>query len=230
MATITTTDQSLLRLMQLSSANLPVGGYAFSQGLEYAVESGWISDEQGADHWIRLLMRQSMARVDLPILWRLEQALQQKRVPDFWLWNATLLACRETKELLLNETAMGTALVRLLKQFAIELPDHNSQKNRQKIAFLSAFVCAGQHWQIAPKAMAIGYLWSWLENQIAAAIKLVPLGQSAAQKLLVSLSEDAAEIIEQSWQIDDTEIGSSLPGVAMASSWHETQYSRLFRS
>jgi urease accessory protein len=78
--------------------------------------------------------------------------------------------------------------------------------------------------------MAVGYLWSWLENQIAAATKLIPLGQSTAQRLLVVLGEEVTQIIEQSQQVSDTEIGSSLPGLAMASSGHETQYSRLFRS
>ena len=95
MASITITEGSLLHLMRLSSASLPVGGYSFSQGLEYAVESGWVTDRQGAAHWLRLILLQSIAQVDLPILQRLIAALHNNSPETFWFWNATLLACRE---------------------------------------------------------------------------------------------------------------------------------------
>ncbi|MFT7222945.1 MAG: urease accessory protein [Cellvibrionaceae bacterium] len=140
-ATITTTDHSLLRLLQLSSATLPVGSYSFSQGLEHAVEIGWITDEQQTAAWMELVVRQSIAKVDLPILWRLAHSLETCEIKNFWLWDTTMLACRETKELLLNETAMGAALVRLLKPLLIELPDTGNKK----LSFLSAFVYAGHH-------------------------------------------------------------------------------------
>ena len=226
----TITDLSLLRLMQLSSASLPVGAYSFSQGLEYAVESGWVNDQQQTAAWISLIMFESIAKVDLPLLFRLMATLQSNSVADFYQWNATVLACRETHELLLTETAMGDALLRVLKNLTISLPEKPAAMPNQKISFIAMFAVAANHWSIAKNKAATGFLWSWLESQVAAATKLVPLGQTAAQQLLVDLGENITQLIAITEQCQDDDIGSSLPGLAMASSWHETQYSRLFRS
>ncbi len=237
-------DTSLLRLLQLSSASLPVGGYSFSQGLEYAIDSGWISakknaqqstEEQVAD-WLRFVMDESLSQVDLPLLQRLVLAVNENDLKAFEYWNAYGLACRETMELRLTETAMGDALMRLLKTMDIPFVDQ-IQSYREKentssdsISFIAAFAIAGTHWNISVNAIMVGYLWSWLENQVAAATKLVPLGQTSAQRLLVQIGEDVEPIIQKAQTIENDMIGSSLPGLAMASSWHETQYSRLFRS
>jgi urease accessory protein len=220
------TDMRLLRLLQLSSASLPVGGYAFSQGLEYAIDSGWLKNEEQVAEWIQFVMYESLSQVDLPLLQRLTRAAQQQDAAQFDYWNAYSLACRETMELRLTETAMGDALVRLMNSLAIPMPTTNTSG----LSFVSAFAIAAVHWQITLPMIQVGYLWSWLESQVAAATKLVPLGQTSAQKLLVSIGEHLAAVIERAEQVEDEQIGSSLPGLAMASSWHETQYSRLFRS
>ncbi len=217
--------------MQLSSASLPVGGYSFSQGLEYAVDSDWITTSEQTYDWCQLLLDESIAVVDLPLLIRLLDAINNNDAEQFAYWNATVLACRETSELSLTETAMGSALVRLLDQ--LELDDLEFWKKafaEDDISFIAAFALAASHWQIEKKSALIGYCWSWLENQIAAATKLVPLGQTAAQKLLVKLGEQLPEVLDKAQKIQDNDIGASLPGLAMASAWHETQYSRLFRS
>jgi urease accessory protein len=226
----TITDLSLLRLMQLSSASLPVGGYSFSQGLEYAIDSNWVSSKQHVQDWVCLIMHESLAKVDLPILFRLLNALENKNSQQFYYWNAAVLACRETDELLLTETAMGDALSRLLANLAIGMPVYPDDMVVEKISFIAGFAVAAHHWSIYPDKTAIGYIWSWLENQVAAATKLVPLGQTEAQQLLINLGEETTKTIEIASQCEDLDIGSSLPGLVMASSWHETQYSRLFRS
>ena len=223
--TITITDTSLLRLMQLSSASLPVGGYSFSQGLEYAIEAGWLLERKQLADWLTLVMETSLVSVDLPLLKRCYQTIDQQQFEMLDLWNATVIASRETHELQLTETAMGDALKRLLKSLEITLPSLT-----QPFTFLTGFALAAHHWQVSQQAMMVGYVWSWLENQIAAATKLVPLGQTEAQQLLISLSSDIENLVQQSMVIEDGDIGASLPGLAMASSWHETQYSRLFRS
>ena len=225
-AAITITDTALLRLIHLSSAGLPVGGYSFSQGLETAVAQGWVSNQREAAEWLRLVMYESVARVDLPLLRRLYTALSQGELQRFWYWNATVIACRETHELLLTETAMGAALIRLLKQLAIAVPTDG----KQQPGFVAAFALAAAHWSIDGDALPVGFLWSWLENQVTAATKLVPLGQTMAQRLLLELGDEFPRVITQAQRVSDDRIGSSLPGLAMASSWHETQYSRLFRS
>jgi urease accessory protein len=224
-------DTSLLRLLQLSSASLPVGGYSFSQGVEYAIDEGWVKNEADVADWVSLLMQESLAQVDLPLLQRLMRAQQNNDLEKLTYWNAYALACRETHELKLTDTAMGDALVRLLTSLDIPFGLINKTvAGKKDISFLSAFAAAAVHWQIDEQQACVGFLWSWLENQIAAATKIVPLGQTSAQKLLVQLGEEITPTLEQANNIHDDSIGSSLPGMAMASSWHETQYSRLFRS
>lgn len=233
----------LLRVLQLSSASLPVGGYSFSQGLEYAIDHGWLKNESDVENWIQFVMSESLSQVDLPLLLRLVDAIKTQDAKAFYYWNAYTLACRETQELRLTDTAMGDALVRLLNSLSIALPKELSKElpkkpaealstNNKKtsLSFVSAFAVAAVHWKIEPSAIQVGFLWAWLESQVAAATKLVPLGQTSAQRLLVSIGDTLDQVISSAEQISDDDIGSSLPGLAMASSWHETQYSRLFRS
>ncbi len=215
---------ALLRLLQLSSAGLPVGGFAYSQGLEYAVESGWVSDLDSTEDWLALQLSCGMARLDLPVLLRQLQALEDGHIDRLSYWNDYLLASRETHELLLADTAMGAALAKLLNSLSVPTPQF------ERYSFASLFAAAAHHWQIPADTTATGYCWSWLENQVAAATKLVPLGQTQAQTLLGSIQQDVPDALQTALTLSDNEIGSNLPGVIMASCLHETQYTRLFRS
>ena len=106
----------LNRLLQLCSANLPVGGFSFSQGLEYAVEAGWLVDSDSTKSWILLNLTESLEQTDVAILKRLYAALIAEDLEAFLYWNTHIVACRESSELLLSDIAMGKALVRLMKQ------------------------------------------------------------------------------------------------------------------
>ena len=223
---ITTTDHGLLRLLQLSSVSLPVGGYAFSQGMEYAIDKGWVTKPAQVADWTQLQLLQSLARVDLPVLRLAMAAWAQRDEARIVELNDLILACRETKELRLNDTAMGEALARLLRSLEIETPF----VRLEDISFVVLFAIAATHWQVEFDSAALGFSWSWLENQIAAATKLVPLGQTQAQLLLGELQPTLSEAIALSKTIDEDDIGAGLPAVAIASCLHETQYSRLFRS
>ncbi len=220
----------LLRLLQLSSAALPVGAYAFSQGLEYGVETGWLSDADKTHDWLLLQMQESLAKTDIPILLRQFEAISNADTQQFDYWNSTVLACRETEELRLSDTAPGEALAKLLRELDVPLNMLDDISNAKNISFVSMFAIAIHHWRIHQQDGCYGFIWSWLENQVAAATKLVPLGQVAAQQLLGRLLEAVPSVIETGKAISDEQIGTSLPALAMASSWHETQYSRLFRS
>ncbi|WP_231758388.1 urease accessory protein UreF [Microbulbifer elongatus] len=222
---ITTTDAALLRLLQLSSASLPVGGYAFSQGLEYAVETGWIKNLTDTREWLSLQLAESFAQVDCPLLLRCHRALQESDTQQLNYWNDYSLACRETKELRLTDTATGIALMRLLSQLDIETPTLEGDSS-----FIAAFAIAAHHWQLNEQAAVLGLVWSWLENQVATATKLVPLGQTQAQQLIGEIQQQVPAAIARAQAIQDFEIGAGLPALAIASARHETQYSRLFRS
>lgn len=212
--------------MHLVSPALPVGAYAYSQGLEYAVDSGWLNNENALENWLRGVMEYGFGELDAPILLRCLRALDSEDRAALNHWNQFLLACRETQELLLEDTQLGMALQRLLR--SLEIP--GVEIIAGEVSFASQFSLACHHWKIAQADAVQGFIWAWLENQIAAATKLVPLGQTQAQKLLVRLMSDIPRVVEKALQLPDEEIGWSLPGVVMASAKHERQYSRLFRS
>jgi urease accessory protein len=126
---------------------------------------------------------------------------------------------------------MGKALIRLIKQLNnINVSGYQAIIQLTEISFVSAFALCAYVFKLDLISAQSGYCWTYIDNQVAAATKLVPLGQTQAQNLLFELTENTQAIIEKSNTIDDEDIGTSLPHLAMASAWHETQYSRLFRS
>lgn len=221
----------LSRLLQLCSVGLPVGGFSFSQGLEYAIEVDWVKNVDTAKDWVESNLIESIANTDLVILAGQIQALQHQNYEQFSELNQLIIACRESAELRLADLAMGKALIRLLKQQNIEFGLALQQSNQwEEVSFISAFALACDCWKIESDAALAGFCWTFIENQVAAATKLVPLGQTQAQNLMFELSEKTAQAIEIAKQTGLDEVGSSLPALAMASAWHETQYTRLFRS
>ncbi len=221
-------DLALLRVLQLASPALPIGGYAYSQGLEYAIDQSWVTGLDSACDWVRGLAAESIGRLDTPVLLRQYQALDEGERTCFGAWNDWLLASRETAELYLEDSQQGGALLRLLK--SLEVPAAQSWPSNEPLALVSALAMAGQHWQTGARALALGALWSWLENQAGAATKLIPLGQTDAQRLLDRLLPELPGIVEQAMLLEDDELGAGLPGLAFASARHEHQYTRLFRS
>ena len=221
----------LNRLLQLCSANLPVGGFSFSQGLEFAIEQGWVSDLASTESWILLNLQQSIVKTDLAIFKRLYQAVAKNDQAAFIYWNEHLIACRESQELLLADVAMGKALMKLIKQLnKIDSTPYQALFTIKDISFVSAFVLCGYLFNIDCFSAQSGYCWTHIENQVAAATKLVPLGQTQAQNLMFELTSNLQTLIDEANGLADQEIGTSLPHLAMASAWHESQYSRLFRS
>ena len=221
-------DVSLMRLMQLTSPSLPVGAFAYSGGLESAVEIGLLTDLQTAKAWIHNIMQEGLARLDLPIFYRLYRAWEVSDEAQLKALNAQLFAQRETSELQAEDAHMGGALSRLLTD--LEITETALWTRAERVSFYTMFALASVKWHIDIHQAATGLLWSWLENQVAAAIKLVPLGQTDGQRLIGQLLQEIPVLLEQAQQLPDEEIGSSLPMLAVLSAQHETQYSRLFRS
>jgi len=222
------TDLALLRLLQLVSPSLPIGMYSYSQGLERAVHDGWIKTADETGHWLRGLLHNALARVDAPILARLHNAWLRDDSADLEHWNQMLTACRETAELRAEDRQTGQALARLLAD--LDMPEAKVWQRRPNTTLATLFGLAAVRWQIGVADTVAGYLYSWLENQVLCAVKLVPLGQVAGQRLLQELAVDIPALTEQAAVLADDEIGGSCFGLALASSRHEMQYSRLFRS
>lgn len=216
------------RLWQLISPTLPVGAYAYSAGLEYACDAGWIDDAAGAHEWIAGQLERTQAALDIPCFTRLHVAWAANRLAAVDHWNAFLQASRETRELREEDRHLGRALAILLSDLGIE---RAAPLRERPTSFATAFALAAAEWGIPLEEAAAGYLWAWCENQVAAAVKLVPLGQTQGQRLLLDLGARIPAVLARGLAVEDPdEIGAAAPGVAMASAWHETQYSRLFRS
>ena len=211
------------RLWQLISPTLPVGAYHYSQGLEQAVTRRWVSDEESARLWVSGLLGTVVARADLPILERVHGAWRQGDANQVRHWDRIALACRETAELRDEDLNMGAALGRLARTLEAPVPD-------APLGFVAAFAVLAVAWDIGAEDAMTGYAWSWCENQVAAAVKLVPLGHSAGQRLLLGLGDEAGQAVRLALACGDEDIGGTAVGHALACAWHETQEVRLFRS
>ena len=219
---------ALLRLLQLVSPSLPVGGFTYSQGIEWAVESGWIRTLADLEDWVADQLQTSMARVDLPLLIRLATAAEARDDAALGAWTDRLLASRETAELRAEESNRGRALADLLAAWGID----GARERRALLARSQAagFAFASVAFGIEPRLAAAGYAWSWVENLVLAAVKIVPLGQTQGQQALARLAAGIPAALDLALTLLDDEIGTSNPALAIASSAHETQYTRLFRS
>jgi urease accessory protein len=211
----------LLRLLHLASPALPIGAFAFSQGLEAAVSAGWVHDEEGAGRWILGLLGHSLASIELPILARLRQARAR-------LWCDRLHAMRGARELQEEERRLGTALARALVTLAV--PGADAWTDARRASPLALLALASVHWAIAIEDLAGAYAFAWAENQIGAAMRLVPLGQSSGLRLVDAAIAAIPAIVERALVTGDDEVGFGAPGQAIAGALHETQYSRIFRS
>jgi urease accessory protein len=203
---------NLVRLLQLASPTLPVGAYSYSQGLEAAVEGGVVHDVPSAEAWIGDALEFSLGRFEAPILWRMMQGEAL---------NEVFLAGRETAELRAETLQMGHSLAKLVSELGL------GGVPLEEPAYPAAYAFAVQRLQLDPREALVAYLWSWLENQVMAAVKAVPLGQTAGQKILLSLGGKLEAIADAAPSVS---LSNFVPGLAMLSSLHETQYSRLFRS
>jgi urease accessory protein len=216
------------RLWQLLSPTLPIGAYSYSGGLESAIAAGWVNHADAVHDWVAGLLRHNLARVDVPLLVRLHQSWRSGDQAAVERHAAWLRACRDSAEFAAEDRQLGRALATLLADLGVDAARPWVSKPLTGWAVMYALALA--HWGIALREGVEGYLWSWCENQVAAAVKLVPLGQTDGQRLLLGLANTLVEAAEVGMALDDEAIGGSAPGLAISSCWHETQYSRLFRS
>lgn len=221
---------ALPRLLQLASPALPVGAYTYSQGLEWAVESGQVRDEASAGRWIGDLLAFGLARFEAPLVARLMRAWAVGDAAAAQAANQTWLASRESAELHAETLQMGTSLLRLLESLELPAGDLAPLKALPQPGYPAAWAFCAVLWRIDTAPALTAYLWAWLENQVLAAVKCVPLGQSAGQRLLLRLSAAVPEIARQAPDLPQAQWSNFAPGLALACCRHETQYSRLFRS
>lgn len=219
---------ALIRLLHLVSPTLPVGAYTYSQGLEWAVETKIIHNEASAINWISDCMEFGLARFEAVYLAHMLAAWNHGNVQRLTELDAEFIASRESAELRAETLQMGYSLARLLTDLdGFTTP---TQAGFSRPSFPLAWSCAASAWSISPRDAIGGYLWAWAENQVMAAVKAVPLGQTAGQRMLLTLSNHIPKIAAAAVSCPLDATTNFLPAFAIASSRHETQYTRLFRS
>ena len=221
-------DLAILRLLQLASPALPIGAFAYSQGLEQASLLGWVHDEASAAEWISGVVTEVMPRLDVPALSELYAAWGQGDLGRVRFLSEFLHACRESAELGAEDRHLGAALARVLQGLDVKQAD--LWVADPDVTFATMFSLAAVHFELPLRSAALGFLFAWLENQVAAATRLIPIGQLAAQRVLSLILERLPAAVSLGLELPFSAAGFLAPGLATASALHETTYTRLFRS
>jgi len=240
-----------LQLMWLASPALPVGGFSYSEGLEAAIDRGLVTDEHQAAAWLRDQLHLGLARAELAVVAQALTAWLSGDLKRIAQLNAWVSQTRETSELRLQSEQMGRSLIEWLRNRRLDgasahgttapAPDPrlaaclslSTPPNWSVVFALAVAQClppdTPAHPDIACEALS-SYAFGWAENMSQAAIKAVPLGQSAGQRILQSLVDVIPAVVEHALSLRDEERQAFTPMLAILGSQHETQYSRLFRS
>lgn len=215
----------LVRLLQFSSQSMPTGGFAYSSGLEMALELGHFSDAATGAAYLSELAEHQLGGLDLPLLCRLLAAERTGDRPRARRLSAYLSACRETSELRAQDEQMGRALGRVLADLrphlAFDVPPRT---------FAEAYARAAVGFGIFPTEALLGYGYSWVEQHVTALARLLALGPLGTQRVLDQALALLPRTAERAATLGDRDVGASSPGLAIASALHEEQYTRIFRS
>ena len=221
----------LTALLHLASPALPIGAFSYSQGLEAAIEAQLITDADSARDWIASGLAHVLAHGELPFV---AHQIERWRAHDdagLAVANGEFLASRESAELRRETEQMGWSL----RQLCISLEWSDPQRRATLAAMTplaqpTAFAFAAFAHDVSPDAALAAYAFSWVENQAAAALKAVPLGQMAGQRIIVALRAPIDAAVTRALATAPDDINTFAPQLGILSARHESQYSRLFRS
>jgi urease accessory protein len=221
---------SFLQLMWLASPALPIGGFSYSECLEAAVDKALVATENEASEWLLAQLDMSLARSELALVaqaipaWRADDA---QRIAALNTW---VLQTRESAELRAQSEQMGRSLLDWLRNHTTATPEQIDLLASLQPTYPMAFALAASATGAPVRDCLLTFAFGWAENMVQAAIKSVPLGQSAGQRILSTLTEAIPLAVDQALQADDANRQAFSPMLAILSAQHEAQYSRLFRS
>ncbi|HSM82672.1 MAG TPA: urease accessory protein UreF [Nodosilinea sp.] len=232
----TTSPQALLRLLQLTSPALPVGAYSYSEGLETLVEQGVVTTPGAMVSWLEQELAYGMVAIDAAAV-----SIAHRRVSPLAAGgeidgaavadlNLQLSARRDSEETRQQSWDMGRALVRMATQLHPDLASAFKAVGHP-CNFALAFALVAARWDIDERSAVLGYLHSWAANLITSAVKLIPLGQTAGQSMLLELYPALEEGCDRALATPDlATLSVSSWGTSLAAMQHESLYTRLFRS
>ena len=221
---------SLIQLIWLASPALPVGGFSYSEGLEAAVDRGAVTTESMAADWLDDQLHLSLTRGDLAVIAQAIPAWRQDQQPRIRQLNDWIFQTRETSELRAQTEQMGRSLLTWLGNHDGANPGHIQACAELPPTYPIAFALAASQTSAGVRDCLLAYAFGWAENMVQAALKSIPLGQSSGQRILARLSQRIPAAVEMASGLADGERQAFSPMLAILSSQHETQYSRLFRS
>ncbi|MBA3594057.1 MAG: urease accessory protein UreF [Polaromonas sp.] len=221
---------SLLQLIWLASPALPVGGFSYSEGLEAGVDRAGVATESIAADWLSDQLHLSLARGDLAVIAQAVPAWRNKQLDKVKALNDWVLQTRETSELRLQAEQMGRSLLEWLRNHQSISDAHLQVCAALPPTYPVVFALAASPLDAGVPDCLTAYAFGWAENMVQAALKSVPLGQSAGQRILARLAAEIPTAIGTAMALEDHERQAFSPMLAILSSQHETQYSRLFRS
>jgi urease accessory protein len=223
-------DSSLMQLMWLASPALPIGGFSYSECLEAAVDSGRVTTEAQACVWLLDQLHLQLARADLAVLAQAVPAWQcadHARIHELNTW---VLQTRESGELRAQTEQMGRSLLEWLRNHTTAQAAQIELLAALRPTYPLAFALAASATQAALRDCLLSCAFGWAENMVQAAIKSIPLGQSAGQRILSALTAEIPGAVNLALSVPDSERQAFSPMLAILSAQHEVQYSRLFRS
>lgn len=220
----------LLQLMWLASPALPIGGFSYSECLEAAVESARVNTEADASRWLLDQLHLSLARSDLAVVAKAVPAWQNADYTQIMALNNWVLQTRESGELRAQCEQMGKSLLEWLRNHTTARPEQIDMLAALQPSYPMAFALAASATQAPLADCLLTYAFGWAENMVQAAIKSVPLGQSAGQRILSALTAEIPSAVDYAMALENNNRQAFLPMLAILSAQHEVQYSRLFRS
>ena len=223
-------DSSLMQLMWLASPALPIGGFSYSECLEAAVDTARAATESEASVWLVDQLHMTLARSELPAVAQAIAAWRADDQPRIAELNAWVLQTRESAELRAQTEQMGKSLLEWLKNHTTATPAQIALLAAQEPTYPIAFALAASATQAPVRECLLAFSFGWAENMMQAAIKAVPLGQSAGQRILSALTAEIPSAVDHALGVSDDTRQAFSPMLAILSSQHEVQYSRLFRS
>lgn len=223
-------DSSLMQLMWLASPALPIGGFSYSECLESGVDAALVTTESEASVWLVDQLHLSLARSDLPAVAQAVAAWRTDDMPRLARLNNWVLQTRESSELRAQTAQMGRSLLEWLKNHTTATPPQMAALAALDPSYPITFALAASATGAPLRQCLLAYAFGWAENMVQAAIKSVPLGQSAGQRILSALTAAIPAAVDQALAVTDESRQAFCPMLAILSSRHEVQYSRLFRS